>query len=166
MRENSAPLVNSAPTTPSSMKSGFSCYCNNSSTVYQNLWISVSCWCIIIAMNSKENPISLSQVLSGPSLPRGLSSPTSTVIHWPYNFSIESKERTCSVLSYDTYYLVHLKLTTGSHFIECWKFLVRKKTCPHFCADSAQFQLRKLANLQLRHPTLVKPVLAATSLTL
>ena len=44
------PMVNSAPTTPGSMKSGFSCYCNNTSTAYRNLyfiWISVNCWCII-----------------------------------------------------------------------------------------------------------------------
>ena len=31
------PLGKSAPTTPGSMKSGFSCYCNNTSTAYWNM---------------------------------------------------------------------------------------------------------------------------------
>ena len=77
--ELGAPLVNSAPTTLSSMISSFSCYCTNTLTAYQNpyiLWILVSC---LYYCNSKKNSISLSQVLSGPSLPRGPSSPTFTV---------------------------------------------------------------------------------------
>ena len=38
-----------------------------------------SCWCINYYCNSKKNPILLSQLLSGPSLPRGPSSPACTV---------------------------------------------------------------------------------------
>ena len=48
---------------------------------------------------------------------------------------------------------IHLKLTTGSRFKESLKCLVREKTCPHFCADSAQFQLTILANLQTPYCT-------------
>ena len=60
MRENSAPVVNSAPTTPGSMKSGFSCSCNNTSTATE---IHGFGKLLMYYWNSKESPISLSQVL-------------------------------------------------------------------------------------------------------
>ena len=79
MRENSAPMVNSAPTTTGSIKSGFSCYCNNNQYINSLPKSIVNCWCINYYCNSKKNLISLSQLLSGPSLPRGPSSPACTV---------------------------------------------------------------------------------------
>ena len=67
----------------------FSCYCNNTctSTAYRNPWytiLNMACHMdfgklLMSYCNSKKNRISLSRVLSGPSLPRGPSSPVITV---------------------------------------------------------------------------------------
>ena len=46
MRENSAPKVNSAPTTTGSIKSSFSCYCNNNQYINSLPKSIVNCWCI------------------------------------------------------------------------------------------------------------------------
>ena len=58
MRENSAPvvMVNSAPTTPGSMKSGFPCYwhCKNTSTAYQiHMDFAVA---VDVLLQEQENP--------------------------------------------------------------------------------------------------------------
>ena len=71
MQENSAPImpvVNSAPAdkhaTPGSMKSGFSCSCNNSTSTATEIHNPYGFGKLLLYYcNSKESPISLSQVL-------------------------------------------------------------------------------------------------------
>ena len=127
MRENSAPLVNSAPTTFSSMKLGFSCYCNNNQ---QPTKIHIGLGLIkyymdfgkAVACNSKKNPISLSWMLSGPSFTKGAEfSRILRYVNRSYNkvemfkFSIVKHPGIMSCLS---------SLHTWTDFSANWKYIV------------------------------------------
>ena len=67
-------------------ESGFPCYCKNTSTAYQIHIDFGSCWCIIARARKPRFHWARCCMLSGPSLPRGPSSPAFTVCILKYSW--------------------------------------------------------------------------------